>query len=144
VADDGQPHPLRADEPARRFDPDDAPVLHAKGVDPAVLDDVDAPGGRLTSVTPGDGVMSRRTRAALNVGAQNGMRGVRAVIQIRNQFPHLVPFQPLGLRAPEADEVGAADQRLARALVVSQKQHAASAEHDVEVEIDRQPLPQPQ
>ena len=130
---DRAPGGLHAGHPAGR---------HVDAGDLAILDDVHAARVRRPRKAPGDGVMARVAAPPLQGAAHDRVARVRRGVEDRAEGLDLFHGQELGVDRVEPVGVDPPGRLLQVVDVVDQVQHAALAEHQVVVELLRQPLPE--
>ncbi len=134
--------PLGADEAPGGLDPGDAVTLAADARDLAVLDHVHAQAIGRTGVAPGHGVVPGRAAAALEGGTQHRVAHLRPQRERRAEGLGLLGTQPVIVDAVQPVGVDVALCTLHVVHGVRQHHHAARAEHDIVVEVVRQPFPE--
>ena len=133
---------LGADIAPARLQPLDAAVADIEAGHLAVLDDVDAELARRAGKSPGHGVVARDAGARLKARAEDRIAPVGRDIDQGNAPFHLLSVEHERI---DAVEVVGVDPALDVAHVlqrVAQIEDAALAEHDVEVQVMGQPLPE--
>ncbi len=133
---------LAADRAARGLDADDLAAVARDAGDLAVLDDVDPARVGGARVAPGNGIVARGAAARLHEAADDRVaRAIRAVEQ-RHEVADLVAAHQLGVDAIQPHGIAAALEGVELGGRVREVEHAALAEHDVEVELGAQALPE--
>src|SRR5579883_3309170 len=133
---------LRRDGAAARLDPDHPAALAADAGDEAILDDVDAARIGGAREAPGDGVVPRRAAAALHHAAEDGVAGAAPDIEDRHLALQRLDGQHFRIDAVEAESADPAPHLAELAAGLGHRHDAALREHEVEVELLRQPFPQ--
>src|SRR5262249_8841254 len=131
-----------ADRAARRLDALDLAVLGRESRDLAILDNVDAAGIGRTCEAPGDGVMSRDAGARLKEGARDREARLWGEVEDRHEAAQFLARQEYRVDAVEAHAIAATEERLRLRVEMPRTHHAALTEHDVVVQLLRQPLPE--
>ena len=106
----------------------------------AVLDDVHAERIRGARVAPGHRVVPRGAGAPLQEPAEDREARLRGHLQERGLRGHLRAAEDVHIDAVHAHGVGPARDRLQVMAAVRQDHKSALAEHDVEVQLAREPL----
>ena len=119
-----------------------AAVLAQDAGDFAVLDDIHAQAVRGARVAPGHRVVPRGAPAALQRRAQHRVARVRGDVDDRAECLDLLGRQPLAVDAVQPVGLDPADALAHVGQVVREVEHAALAEHQVDVELLVQALPQ--
>ena len=133
-------HLFGFDEATRGVHTGDLAALAANAGDLAVLDDVHTQGVSGARKAPSHGVVTRHTGAALQRSAEHGVAGVQV-----DEGDHLLDLfgcDHFGVHTVEAVGVDAALDVAHVLQGVAQVHDAALAEHDVVVDVLRQPFPQ--
>ena len=135
---------LGGDRAQAGFDSDNAAgSVLGKAAHLAVLDDVDPKGVGGAGVAPGNGVVSRRAGAPVDVAAQDRQAGRWRDIERRNPAFDLRRGQHLAIDAVEAHGAQPAAHALQFVAAVGGGDDAALAVHDVVVELPREALVEP-
>lgn len=130
---------LRLDEALHRIDPGDLAAVAANAGHLAVLDEIDARRIGAAREAPGHRVVPRHAAAPLKRGTEHRIAAVE--VDGRLDFLDLLRREVLGIHAVEPVRIDAA-LRIAHVLQrMREVHHAALAEHDVVVEILREPFP---
>ena len=108
----------------------------------AVLDDVDALRIGAAGVAPGDRVVTRRAAAPLQGGAEDRIARAARDVEERLEPLDLPGREELAVDAVQPVGVQPPLDLVQVVQVVREMQHAALAEHDVEVQLLGEPLPQ--
>ena len=140
ISGDGHACHSGADRAAACFDAGAAPVLDQKAGDLAVLDDVDARPVGGTRIAPGDRVVAGDAGAALPHPAEDRVARVVAAIEQRCLVEDLVGAEQFGVGTVDLHRVDDARGDLHLALGMGDGDHATLREHDVVVDLARQPL----
>jgi hypothetical protein len=119
-----------------------APIRDAKSSDFAILDDIDAARIGAARIAPGDRVMSGDAAAPLQGRAINRVTGLRRIIEDRAVGLELLQIQQLGIDAIEVQCIDPPRQPTHLMGRMREVEQAALAEHDVEVQLLAQALPQ--
>src|SRR5210317_153490 len=106
--------------------------------DLALLDDVYPSRAGLPGVAPGHRVVARHSSALLDESAADGKTAIQ--VDMGCVFPDLVTVQHFGINAVHPDCIGPAAVYLQFVHAVAYRQHAALAEHHVEIEFLSQVL----
>src|SRR3954451_973368 len=127
---------------AVRLDPDDTAALGADRRDLAILDDIDAARIGRPRIAPGYRVVPRDAAAPLQRRAEHRVTRVGRDVEDRAEALDGTRVEPFGVDAVEP--VGVYPPRCLAdvGLVMRQVQDAALAQHEVEIEFGRKPLPQ--
>ena len=115
------------------------PPRNAKPGHLAPLDDVDPERARGPGEAPGDGIVTGRAGPSLVQGAKH--RQVAVEIDEGDAGLHLFRGQKLGVDAVQMDGVSAAPDLVHLVLGVGEEHEPALGEHEVEVELLREPFP---
>ena len=137
----GKRHLVGADLALRRGHAHHMPALLHEAGDRTVLHDVHAQRRCAARIAPGHRVVPHRPGAALDEAAQDGeARGPCRVTEIQAglQVTHLPRVEQFGVDAIAQHRVRPAGLRVEVMPGVGQGQHAALAEHDVEVQFTRE------
>ena len=141
VAGDDGSHALAGDEAARGLDALDASAFDGKAGDLAILNNVDAERAGGAREAPGDRIVACGASPSLQQSAGNGVVAVE--IDEGDDIFHLLGRQELGIDPVQVVCVAAAPDLVHLVLAVGQEHQTALREHQIEVELLAEPLPQP-
>ena len=133
---------LRGDGALGGLHPGHPAAVHVDAGDFAVLDDVDAARVRRTRVAPGDGIVACIAAPPLQGAAHDRVARPGRGVEDRAERLDLLRRKELGIHSIEPVGVDPPRRLLQIVDVVDQVQHAPLAEHQVVVQLLRQPFPQ--
>ena len=137
-----QRHFLRADEAPAGLDARDAPGHPPDAGHLAMLKDIDASGIGAACIAPGDGIVPGDAAAPLQGRAEDRVAHGRRDRDRRTERLDAFRVEPFRIDAVQAVGVHPADRLADIVLGVRQVQYAALAQHDVEIELAGQALPE--
>src|ERR1700691_3676170 len=127
-----------------RLDPDAGAVLHDEARRLAILDDVDAEPVGGARIAPRDRVVPRDPAALLPDATVRQIAGIERSGHERQAFADLVRTPKLRVDAIELHRVREPRGHLELSLRMRKVEDPALAQHDVEIELARQPLIEPE
>src|SRR5690242_11118778 len=125
---------------ARRRDTAAASAFDDEALDLAILDDVDAEPTRGTRIAPGHRIVTRGAGPSLPYAAKHRKTRIRREIADRCYPPHLFERVEFGIDAVDLHRIHGARGDLHLIGAVAERDHAALRQHDIVVEVLRQPL----
>src|SRR6185437_12652713 len=144
MASDCDPDRLRANFALRGLDAHAGAVLQDEAQSLAILDNVDAELVGGARIAPGDRVMARGSATALPDAAVRQIAGIERLRHQRQLLADLVRTPQFRVDAVELHRVHEAGGDLEIGFSVGEIEDAALAQHDVEIELARQPLIKPE